>query len=230
MTALTRILALYHRTGLRGSTRLFDVLSQRISSMHCVPIPVEGGVLYADLRLSTARGILADPTCRSGEDRVMRRFVREGHSVFDIGAHLGFYTILLSSLVGKKGTVYAFEPNPEMLPSLRKTIASLPNTDLREIALSDVSGEIELHIPEDASMASIANWTNGIGGKVHIQNCKTETIDHLIENGSISLPNFIKCDVEGAELNVFRGGARAIDRNDAPVILFELNRKAASAF
>ena len=44
------------------------------------------------------------------------------------------------------------------------------------------------------------------------------------------MPDFIKCDVEGAELSVFKGAIKALDRDDAPIILFELNKKAALAF
>ncbi len=230
MTLLTRFIAAYQRSGFRGSTRLTDFLSNRIKSLQDVPIEIEGGTLYADLRISTARSILAYPKCQSGEDIVMRQFVRDGDVVFDIGAHLGFYTLLLSKLTGNKGRVYAFEPNPELLPSLRRTMGSIENTELLEMALSDSTGEMRLFVPEDASMASLSDWTQGIAGNVHTVTCLMKRIDDLVESGKLPVPQFIKCDVEGAELSVFRGGIKTLDRTDAPVILFEVNAKAAEAF
>ncbi len=52
----------------------------------------------------------------------------------------------------------------------------------------------------------------------------------MVEAGELPVPHFIKCDVEGAELSVFKGAIKTLDRTDAPVLLFELNTKAAAAF
>src|SRR5688500_12933920 len=137
MSLLTKFISVYFRSGLRGSTRFTDLVSSRFPSLQSVPIEVDGGTLIADLRIGSARGILADPKCHSGEDLVMRKYVRPGDSVFDIGAHLGFYTLLLAKLAGPEGKVFAFEPNPELLPSLRRTVDPASNITLLETAVSD---------------------------------------------------------------------------------------------
>jgi len=201
-----------------------------MKSLQQLPISTPDGTLIADLRISSSRGILAHPECRSGEDKVMKRFVGNGDVVFDIGAHFGFYTLLLSKLVGDTGAVHAFEPNQELLQSLESTIEFLDNVDLHRVALSDRSGTIELYVPEDASMASLSDWTGGIGGKVHSVSCEMRVLDEMLDAGLVKLPSFIKCDVEGAELLVFAGAKKILDRVDAPVVLFELNRKAAESF
>src|SRR5438876_7312107 len=164
MSLLSRFIAAYLRSGLHGSTRLTNFLSPRIKSLQSVPIETKAGVIYGDLRITSARGILAQPNSQSGEDLVMRRFVRAGDTVFDIGAHLGFYTLLLSKLVGESGAVFAFEPNPELRPSLERTIEPCKNITLLQIALSDRNGENNLYVPEDASMGSLRNWTDGVVG------------------------------------------------------------------
>jgi FkbM family methyltransferase len=186
--------------------------------------------LYADLRIASARGILADPKSRTGEDLVMKHFVRLGDTVFDIGAHLGFYTLLLSRLVGDSGRVFAFEPNRELLPSLGRTVGPLPNVEILNVALSDRKGEIDLYVPQDASMASLNNWTHGEVGEVHQVKCEMQILDDLVAERKLPLPDFIKCDVEGAEYLIFKGATSVLDREDAPVVLFELNRKAALSF
>lgn len=230
MSLLTKLLGIYIASGLRGSFRLTDFLSTWLKSLQSVAIETESGTLYADLRISSARGILAHPKSQSGEDLVMRNFVKNGDTVFDVGAHFGFYSLLLSELVGEKGKVFAFEPNPELLPSLRKTIQPLVNIELHEIALSDRDGKVNLFVPEDASMASLSDWTDGIAGNVHTVACEMRRLDDLVEAGELPIPQFIKCDVEGAELAVFTGATKTLNRMDAPIILFEVNAKAAKSF
>jgi FkbM family methyltransferase len=230
MPLVTKLLAIYNRSGLPGAYRLTNYLAQRFKSLQCVSIQTESGLLYADLRISSSHGLLANPKSLSGEDKLMRKVVKKGDTVFDIGAHLGLYTLLLSELVGQTGKVFAFEPNPELLPTLRKTVNSTQNIDLINVALSDSKGETTIFIPEDASMASLRNWTCGIAGRVHQVECKMRKIDDLVEEGKIYLPQFIKCDVEGGELSVFKGGIKTINRIDAPIILFEVNAKAAREF
>ena len=230
MSALARFLGAYHRSGLRGSTRITDFLSHKLGSLQEVPVEVDGGTLIADLRIASARGILANPQSQSGEDQVMYQLVRPGDTVFDIGAHLGFYTLLLAKLTGPRGRVIGFEPNPELLPSLKRTTGQAENVEIREMALSDSYGVMDLFVPEDPSMASLSNWTNGRAGHVHTVQCEMAPLDELIENGRLPVPHFVKCDVEGAELAVFRGARKILDKADAPVILFELNTWAASSF
>ncbi len=230
MSILIRLLAFYYRTGIRGSYRLTDYLAMYFKSLHCVSIDTQSGTLFADLRISSSRGILTNPNSQSGEQLVMENFVNVGDTVFDIGAHLGFYTLILSRLVGVSGRVCAFEPNPELLPSLRRTVTPLTNVTLFPIALSDKAGEIKLFVPEDASMASLRDWTNGVVGDVHEVVCKMDVLDELVRKKEIPAPVFIKCDVEGAELSVFKGAVGMLNRSDAPVLLFEMNTKAASAF
>lgn len=230
MSLLTKFLGTYNASGLRGSYRLTDFLAKRLKSLQDIAIETESGMLYADLRISSARAILANPKSTSGEDLAMRSFVKEGDTVFDIGAHLGFYTLLLSKLVGEKGKVFAFEPNPELLPSLRKTVQTLANVELCEIALSDREGKVNLFVPEDASMASLSDWTEGIAGNVHTVACEMRRLDDLVEAQKLPVPQFIKCDVEGAELSIFKGGINTLNRVDAPVILFEVNSLAAKSF
>ena len=79
-------------------------------------------------------------------------------------------------------------------------------------------------------MASLADWTNGIGGNIRTLECRTRRLDDLVEERKLGIPQFIKCDVEGAELAVFRGGINTLNREEAPVIMFELNARAATGF
>jgi FkbM family methyltransferase len=168
----------------------------------------------------------------------MRRFVRAGDLVFDVGANMGVHTAMLAQLVGSQGRVVAFEPNPELLPTLERTLEALPNVTLYPCALSDESKESVLFVPEDHSMASLADWTSGEtsgsgrGGRArrHGLRCQERRMDELLSTDGIPSPDFIKCDVEGAELLTFKGGRKTLDRPDAPIILFEANINTVRGF
>lgn len=230
MNLFTKFLAIYNKTGWRGCYRLTSFFSNRFKSLQNCTIEANGGIIFVDLRIPSSRGILVKPNSTNGEGLVMRNLIKENQIVYDIGAHFGYFTPLLSKLVGKAGKVYAFEPNPELLPSLTQTIETLPNTKLFPIALSDEQGKTNLFVPEDTSMTSLTDWTHGNAGKVHQVECELNTLDNLITTHNFGIPSFIKCDVEGAELSVFKGATKLLNRTDAPIILFEINSPAIESF
>nr|WP_246294731.1 FkbM family methyltransferase [Schlegelella koreensis] len=160
----------------------------------------------------------------------MRRFVKPGDVVFDIGANIGLHTALLSKLVGATGKVYAFEPNSEIGPLLARTIAGMPNATLIPVALSDRTAKSVLYVPGLSEVGSLADWTAGEYGDTHLVRCKERTLDSMIESGVLPKPRFIKCDVEGGELKVFQGARNCLDAADAPVVLFEANVYTSRGF
>jgi FkbM family methyltransferase len=218
-----------------GSTGGPTLLARYIPLLHALPIAVPGGDLYVDLRDGMSHLLLSgspwtDAPWEPSEQEIMRRVVRPGDVVFDIGAHIGLHTVLLSVLAGETGGVHAFEMNPMRLPSLRETIRHLPNATLHEVGLADRIARTTLYVPTDQSMASLADWTDGRDGPVAQVTGDLLTLDAIVGSGAAPLPDFVKCDVEGAETAVFRGGSTVFDREDAPVILYEADARSAVAF
>jgi FkbM family methyltransferase len=136
--------------------------------------------------------------------------------------------------VGPTGQLICFEPNTELLTALECTIGQLSNATLHAVALSNKNGESPLFVPSDDSLASLADWTISSkfshDGPSHVVQCAERRLDDLMRNGILSQPDFMKCDVEGAELFVFQGAYDMLNRADAPMILFEANRCACRAF
>ncbi|MGZ8848149.1 MAG: FkbM family methyltransferase, partial [Pyrinomonadaceae bacterium] len=196
--------------------------------------------VYVDLRLSNAHFMLMESPYKGlwrelDEVEIMHRFVRAGDVVFDIGANVGLHSIVLSRLAGPMGKVCAFEPNAELFHALKFTIEQLGNATLYSIALSNKETESQLFIPPDNTVASLADWTVASptfnqDGPSHVITCSERRLDDLIQAGQLPQPDFIKCDVEGAELRVFEGGAGTLNRVDAPIILFEANECASRGF
>lgn len=142
---------------------------------------------------------------------VFARLVREGDVVYDIGANVGFFTLLAARLAGRGGAVYAFEPLPHNLAYLRKHIAANhAAVYVLPVALSSSSGAAWFATATSAAMGRLAD-----AGDLEV---RTETVDELVSSGRISPPRFMKIDVEGAEHAVLTGAAATLTR-DRPVIL-----------
>lgn len=241
LNLLARSVRLFARSRLRGSTRLTYALANHFGSLQHVPLDIPGWVpVYVDLRLSNAHFMLMESPYKGlwrelDEVEIMHRFVRPGDVAFDIGANVGLHSIVLSRLVGPSGKLCAFEPNTELLHALRFTIDQLRNATLFSIALSNKDAESELFIPPDNTVASLADWTIASptfnqDGPSHVITCSERRLDDLVQTGQLPQPDFIKCDVEGAELRVFEGGAMTLNKVDAPIILFEANECASRGF
>ncbi len=154
------------------------------------------------------------------EMKVIHSLVRPGDLVLDVGSNFGTYTKFLSERVGANGHVHAFEPVPEVLGYLKANLsqAEIKNVTAHAFALAHKKGEAQFRIPKfDHSGENFyeAHLTDH-KGDITVQ---TEKLDNLDFSKKI---NFIKCDVEGAELQVLVGGARRITK-DKPAIMLEIN-------
>jgi FkbM family methyltransferase len=231
ITDLTRA---YVRSGLRGSGRVSRALATRVPALRSVPVHIAGHApVYVDLLDRNSYGLLRhSPYPTVPVERVLRevlgRVVRPGDAALDVGANRGFVTVALAALVGPSGQVVGFEPNPELLANLRRTASGLPRAHVLPYALSDVSGEAMLHVPAMSEVASLsADYARRDCGSAAPRACAVRRIDDLVAAGEVPRPDFVKVDVEGAELLVFRGARDTLDREDAPTLVYESNVFAA---
>ena len=140
----------------------------------------------------------------------------------DIGAHKGAFTYWMARKSGPAGSVIAFEPLPELAGYLRHIahIYPFPRLTVAEMALSDQGGTRTLYRPhnEYSGMTSFVPSDHPQGyDKFQVH---TRTLDEYLAHHPRRPVGFIKCDVEGHELEVLRG-ARRILLEDRPVLLLE---------
>jgi FkbM family methyltransferase len=139
--------------------------------------------------------------------------VGEGGVVFDIGAHVGFYTLLASVLVGASGKVIAFEPAPRNVRYLQAHLRlnHVSNVELIQAAVSDRIGVASFDESPASSTGHLA-----AGGSLWV---KTVTIDQLVSAGEVPAPTCIKIDAEGAEALVLQGGKSVLSGLRPPILL-----------
>ncbi len=154
--------------------------------------------------------------------------VRPGDVVFDVGANLGYYTVLFSYLAGPRGEVHAFEPVPATFERLRESLAReqrFPNVRVRRTAVGDREGSAVLFQPgSDHGQASLARHAEGswsAGPAVTEHESPLITLDGYARENGVRRIDFLKCDVEGAELAVLRGAAGLLERHH-PVLHLEV--------
>lgn len=146
------------------------------------------------------------------EQRILfENLVSEGSVVFDVGAHVGFYSLLAALLVGMRGKVYAFEPLPANLHYLKAhlRINRITNVTVVEKAVSDSPGEATFVEEPSSAMGHFSAHGSLI--------VPTVSLDDLFRDGEIPSPDFIKLDVENAAWLVLRGAEKLL-RTARPTI------------
>ena len=224
----------------KGHRTLFDY-AQHLPSTNIKKIEVEDNSL---ILTSRSRGIRVE--CPLGDHRsapiealnffdyekdevaMIENLVSDSANFFDIGANIGWYSLNIGA--GRSGAhVFAFEPIPNTFSQLERNVSlnSLQNITLCNFGFFNSVGEFTFYYyPEGSGNASSANLTGR--SDVEQVRCKVRTLDDYTEQNRIRV-DFIKCDVEGAELMVFQGGMQTILR-DKPIVFSEILRKWSGKF
>jgi FkbM family methyltransferase len=158
------------------------------------------------------------------EPEVMRWFApRAGEVVVDAGAHIGVYT-LRAAHAGAR--VLAFEPDPGTASMLAGNIRlnGFQDVTVRQVALGDVAGEVSLYIPSDyAGRASVAHSRPSDT----VRTVPLALLDDELLALGVGGVDWLKVDVEGAEVELLRGAVRTLDRTGTVILEVEHGREDA---
>ncbi len=148
---------------------------------------------------------------------VMQRLVQPGHTVLDVGANIGFHTVLLSRLVGPKGRVHAFEPTARYRSILERNVRanSLDNVAIHPFGLSDRSAVRTIQIGESSATLHAPGPAEV---RAH-EEIELVRLDDLEPRLGLSRLDFIKVDVDGHEPAFLHGAERVLERWAPPVLL-----------
>lgn len=157
---------------------------------------------------------------------VFLRALRPGDVVWDVGANVGFFTILAAHLVGPSGKVIAFEPDSNNITRLRANINlnGLGNVEIIEKAVTDSVGEIEFFFNKDSNGGN-ALWNPLLfpgNREAFSKVVSATTLDEEFTRLGLVIPRLIKIDTEGAEEKILKGACNILN-NNVPFIITELH-------
>jgi FkbM family methyltransferase len=141
--------------------------------------------------------------------------VRRGDSVYDLGANVGFYSLLASSLVGPEGRVSSFEPAPRNLEFLRRHLAfnGITNCSVWDAAVGSSKGTAHFDLGPNRSMGRLTSDSRST------LNVRIVTIDGLVASGELPPPNLMKCDIEGGEYDALAGASETLLKHGPTIFL-----------
>jgi FkbM family methyltransferase len=216
---------------------LLEKTSRRTVFRRSLPANVGGAQIYvsgsAGLRYLFRRMASIDPIlCQLAQE-----FVRPGHVVWDIGANVGLFSFAAAHLAGNAGKVFAFDADTWLIALLRRSATIQPSTSapVQIVPAAIASSPVDLRTFNIAVRSRASNALQGYGhsntgGVSEQQTVVCLSIDWLADR--LPLPDVIKIDVEGAELEVLHGG-RALLQRSSPIIICQVgpeNSRTVSDF
>jgi FkbM family methyltransferase len=213
-----------HFPNLRGKWRLHDLAMDicerglarpRARFQRSLTVPVD----YSDL---VQRELFLHGEYEPETTRELLTLVRPGQTVVDVGANIGYYTLVLAKAVGPGGTVHAFEPVPRLFATLCRNVDSngFGNVVAEKRACWSAAGEFEIYEAAGGNSGKSSLFeqhAQGIQGH-HVQ---AITIDQYSREKRLDVVNLIKIDVEGAETDVLEGATETIQRC-RPILVLEV--------
>jgi FkbM family methyltransferase len=216
--------------------RSFPVIGPGLRWASAKLIPRDA-LTWVQVQSGPAQGIWLHLNPRTGRDyfngdverevqAVLREYLRPGMTAFDIGANIGFFSLLAARLVGGAGRVTAFEADPEIAARLRENVSRNQGAPIcvEEKAVWSSSNPVlfaraDAEVSPDRGLGHVIdNDSEGSApGTIRVE---AVTVDEYV--GKSAAPDFIKCDVEGAEVEVLRGAEKLLKQR-RPLILCEMH-------
>jgi FkbM family methyltransferase len=223
---LSRLVAALDRAGaarIPGARRVWSLVHRAAFSSGETRVVVNGIPMWVDTsdRVIATR-LLGGGTWEPEETAAFLAHVREGMCVFDVGANIGYYTLLAARAAGASGRIYAFEPEPRNYSLLARNVAEngFSNVRLFDAAVSNRAGSATLHL-DDANFGAHSFEAGSIrtssGRSVEVE---ALALDGFLEEArDFSAGVLVKVDVQGAEALVVEGGRRLLGLPRVTVIL-----------
>jgi FkbM family methyltransferase len=247
-STLEQGILIYRRT-LKRSRHLHSAL-YTITRVILVPIMEKTTGFYTmnDSPLSYRIGLITGSY--EGETvKLVEQLVKPGMTVLDIGANVGYYTKPCSKIVGDAGCVIAFEPHPLAFGVLCKNVRALRNVTPVQAAVTDQEGTVNLYDyllgAENASLRYDENKRDWYRSHlpdremipriredlpIAIYTVKATTLDTYLAEARVERVDFIKMDIEGAEINAIRGMKRTVQSSPRLSLMMEFNPHAMQLF
>jgi len=225
------LLRLAPLSGLRRVPLLGDLLSKISHAL----VPSDA-LIWVRIQHGPSQGLWLRVNPRTGQNvqqglgepavqKALQEHLRPGMTFYDLGANIGFFTLLAARLVEPGGRVVSFEADPEIAARLRENVRrnNFANVTVEQKAIWSQPGTVSF-----ARVASTDSPDRGLGhvsSGIEVRNTisvEATTLDHYIYTLGHPAPDLLKCDVEGAEVEVFAGTKRLLQTKRV-ILLIEMH-------
>ena len=215
---LSAICSVYRTTGMRRGGGLIDLIPSRLLGRDVVSANTDAGPLVLRIGDRGCRQLLlyGHPLTEVEETKIVCALLPSTRGILDIGASYGWYTKLATNLMAPQALKIALEANPEVAACLQHSLSGLPEIKVFNIAAADRGRQVRFYC---ASTSVLSSAVRPVGTATNVEGLP---IDVIWPAGQPL--DFVKCDVEGGELNVLRGG-RQIRKMHEPVWMLEFNEQ-----
>jgi FkbM family methyltransferase len=162
-------------------------------------------------------------TSEPDTQEVFQRHLKPGMTAFDVGANVGFFSIIAARLVGRTGRVISFEPLPQNVRQIQYNarLNKFDHVTVRAEALGRDDGEATFQVSAVSSWGRLAG-AGTVAEQIATMTVPVRRLDSAVQVGGLPPPQFMKIDVEGAEADVLRGAEQTL-RTFRPVMMIELH-------
>ena len=161
------------------------------------------------------------------EDEILDQFdPKPGDTVVDVGAHIGLYSLIAAKRVGPSGKVIAIEPDPENCSLLQRNVElnKLTNVTILERAAFSSNSKLKLYLPgKERGFTKLSTLMANRAVTENFLEIDATTLDYLMVMQGIAQVNWVKIDVEGAELEVLKGAAVTLSESKDVALLIEVH-------
>lgn len=224
--AFSRAVAALNRAGIArvpGARQVYALVHRLVFPGGERRVVANGIPMWVDTRDRViATHLLGEGVWEASETAAFLTHLRKGMAVFDVGANIGYYTLLAARAVGPSGRVWAFEPEPHNFALLTRNAAESGFTNVRLVnaAVSDRAGVLRLHL-DDANFGAHSLEAGSVrtssGRSVEVE---TVSLDRYADEAlSCEAGVLVKVDVQGAEALVVAGAQRLFELPNVTVFL-----------
>lgn len=198
----------------RIAKALYDYESKEIHGIDIVaPLQDNGLVCFINTKDLIGWKIYFFGEYEKGTNRILAKYVKDTDIVIEAGANIGSESLLISKQL-TTGHLYCFEPNPYTFERLKinLSINELENVSAYDYALGETDSQINFHIyPKGFCNAGMSSKYMETRDTIKI-NVVQQTLDTFVAQNNITKVDFIKMDIQGAEMDMINGSAKTIER------------------
>ncbi len=206
--------------------KLYQFLYKRFKPKGVVKVEAGGHTMFVDSHdTALAPYLIMHGNFDPEETFVLEKFIKQGMTFVDVGANIGYFSLIAARLVGENGKVFAFEPDKDNFGLLERNIKEnrYENITSVEKAVSDKVGTAKFYLDSDNLCAHSLNEKENS----NFIEVETTKLSDFLKDSKVDV---IKIDVEGAEQSVFDGMKDIIAKNNKLAVITEFYPKAIKSF